>query len=265
MLGNVNDPLAKGVVGSLYDNGWFAPNLAANELKTRSFFCRFSKEILVRFLPFIEVRQYKPETNVYLKGKVGIVLGGTLMIRSHARDPNNIEKVAKYVTGDIIGFAEIDRGVTTMPDTWNHCINRVEVAIIDISKFRELWHLQESKLSRTFNESISVIPMFNVMSEQTKRLFLSELIHYHTFKPGKLILAQDRRSPFNFAHNTYMKNQPNVLYEAVIKEEEEDKNIKHFDEPLNSAFSKVLSKVATKVRANIVDQFKSRMKSKVIR
>ena len=62
-----------------------------------------------------------------------------------------------------------------------------------------------------------------------------------------------------------MRNQPNVLYEAVIKEEEEDKNIKHFDEPLNSAFSKVLSKVATNVRANIVEQFKSRMKSKVIR
>ena len=135
-----------------------------------------------------------------------MVLRGSVMIRSHIRDPNNIQKIAKYVAGDIMGFAEIDRGVTSMPDTWHHCMNRVEMAIIDIAKFRELWPLQKPKISRVLFESISVMPFFSLMCEQTKKLFTSELIVYSTFRPGQMILRQDRRSPFFCDHSAYMKD-----------------------------------------------------------
>jgi hypothetical protein len=69
------------------------------------------------------------------------------MIRSHCKDPNTVKILAKYQEGDIIGFAPIDRGISTYPDVWPHCVSEVEVALMDVEDFKELWGLQHGDLS----------------------------------------------------------------------------------------------------------------------
>ena len=72
---------------------------------------------------------------------MAVVLGGVVHIRNHAKNSEQAQIMAKYTAGDIIGFNDIDRGLSTLPDSWCHTISRVELAMISIEDFRVLWTL----------------------------------------------------------------------------------------------------------------------------
>lgn len=69
------------------------------------------------------VRQYEAGKNIYLKSEVAVILAGVVIIRNHSKNPNGVDYAAKYQAGDIMGFADIDRGITSLSDSWNHCLS----------------------------------------------------------------------------------------------------------------------------------------------
>ena len=93
------------------------------------------------------MKQYASTDNIHLENQVAVILEGFVMIRNHCKSANDVHILAKYKEGDIIGFSPIDRGISTLPDSWSHCISEVEVAIINIEDFKELWSLQNEHLS----------------------------------------------------------------------------------------------------------------------
>ena len=63
-----------------------------------------------------------------------IVLTGTVFTRRHS-NPNrhngaNAEVIIKHVEGDVIGYEEMDGGVTRHPDCWNITMSKVEVLVM---------------------------------------------------------------------------------------------------------------------------------------
>ena len=115
---------------------------------------------------------------------MAVILSGVVHIRNHAKRQEHAEIMAKYTAGDIIGFNEIDRGLSTLPDSWCHTENKVELALIDIEDFRNLWPLQNQDIPISQIQTIKSHPFFQYMSEQTVTLIISELIKPQSFKAG---------------------------------------------------------------------------------
>jgi hypothetical protein len=73
--------------------------------------------------------------------------------------------MAKYTAGDIIGFADIDRGLTSLPDSWCYTMNLVEVALIDRNDFKTLWTLQNQDTSKAKLQNMKQHLFFQYLSE----------------------------------------------------------------------------------------------------
>jgi hypothetical protein len=122
---------------------WIHKDLAVNELLKRNFFKRFSFNDLSKFISKMKVKQYRESKSlIYTEDKACIILSGSVMICSHAkslgREP---EIIAKLTSGDVLGLAEIDNGISTSLDNWNVSISSIEVIWMNKSDLRDIWPL----------------------------------------------------------------------------------------------------------------------------
>lgn len=119
-------------------NDWlykFERNIA-KELNRRSFFCRFDRSDIIKFLPKMKVKQHKKETIIFPENYVIILLSGlveTVMFDNNSRLSSLI---GRYQPGDILGYAEIDRGITAHSESWSTCLSDVEAIWMKPSDFK---------------------------------------------------------------------------------------------------------------------------------
>ena len=67
------------------------------------------------------------------------------MTRSHTQDPKTgapATLIAKNVSGSVLGFPQIDAGVSSHPDNWHMVRSSCEVMWMEPKTFRALWAIQ---------------------------------------------------------------------------------------------------------------------------
>ena len=99
-------------------------------LSTKPFFKRFNNikstegiATYSRVLKNAQVRLFKKDQVVFLRGEIGVVTMGSIEIRRH----NNKQLLKPYIVkkaveGDIIGFKEGDDNYTSSPLSWLVCL-----------------------------------------------------------------------------------------------------------------------------------------------
>ena len=116
---------------------------AAEELRTRHFFKRFSVEDIVKFLPKMKIGQQKPKSILFVETHACIIIQGMVNIRNHNRTKGGLTEIkAKCCSGDILGLDEIDGGLSTNSDSWNMVMSDIEVVWMEKADARALWNLQ---------------------------------------------------------------------------------------------------------------------------
>ena len=68
-------------------------------------------------------------------------MAGAVEVRAHTPHSRLSQLVCRYTVGDVLGFSEIDAGVTSQLMTWIQCISAVEVAWVDRAQFKKFWDL----------------------------------------------------------------------------------------------------------------------------
>ena len=92
---------------------------------------------------------YKPDEIVFIKDDICVILEGFVLNRSHIKGKAKgaiAENIAKYTSGDILGYAPIDKGVTINPDNWLLTQSHVEVLWIGRKDFDWLWAIQRNRV-----------------------------------------------------------------------------------------------------------------------
>ena len=120
--------------------------------------------------------------------------------------------MARLQVGDILGFSEIDNGLTTQQDAWCLCRGKVEAIWLDKEHVMRLWELQNfpsnimrmkkicQEVKKKENSSI-----LRNLSSRTINLLMFEGARIVTFKPGQKITSQISRSPYNKDHKEYFE------------------------------------------------------------
>jgi len=96
-------------------------------LKKKSFFCRFDVDVLKEFIPKMKVKIYEANSLIFCEDEVCIITGGMVIIQNFHNKFRSGKMMAKYTEGDIMGFAEIDNGMSNHKDSW--CMTHSEVEI----------------------------------------------------------------------------------------------------------------------------------------
>jgi hypothetical protein len=90
-------------------------------IRVKYFFRRFSQEHLRKYLEGATVQAHPKDDVIYLNGRVGVVIHGSVIVKNHPGD--NLCKprsIMKAVEGCILGFAAGENcgGLTCDPLTW---------------------------------------------------------------------------------------------------------------------------------------------------
>ena len=142
---NARQPIVRPLLGTYYENDKWYMGLAthaANELRGRSFFKRFTNEDIVQFLPKMRVEQFEPQQLIFPDYDVCIILAGLVETKYHKFGDRVPKPHAKYREGDVLGFIEGDNGATAHVETWSVCVSRTEVIWMSRADFAELWGIQ---------------------------------------------------------------------------------------------------------------------------
>jgi len=210
IYGCQNDPVARPLFGTFWDStskSWIYKfqNEIIEELRTRSFFKRFTAKDLAPFLAHMTVKQHSTQSIIFPDNSVCILLAGLVEVVHHKQGASKVELVGHYRTGDMLGFSKGDGGITQEVETWCKCISNVEAIWINRDQFTKLWANQHKYERRIFYESIKLQPIFSQFSELTLHLLAYELVEVRSFKSGEVIVRQHKRSALNPVHWTFFK------------------------------------------------------------
>ena len=67
-------------------NSWIIDEFAnmLDELKSKSFFCRFKISVLINLIPRMKVCSYKANEVIFVEEKIFVILNGHVALRNHA-------------------------------------------------------------------------------------------------------------------------------------------------------------------------------------
>ena len=66
-----------------------------------------------------EIRVVRESELVFLgEDEVAVLLVGYMILRNHSKSLLDASTIVKYGSGDIIGFEEIDGGISRNPESW---------------------------------------------------------------------------------------------------------------------------------------------------
>ena len=217
---NIHAPIKRPLLGTYYQHGkkWnlnLAEN-AAEELRRRSFFKRFSNADIVQFLPKMKVKQYKPESVIFPDFDVCIVLEGLVESKFHVFGDRVPKPLAKYGEGDILGFNHGDNGNTAHVETWSFSRSRVEVIWMKRDDFNELWQIQARNPKKMLCQIVRMQSCFKNCNELTVHLLAFELLQQRHFKAGEPIMKTNKRSILNQEHKQKLQVQTNAIQRRVL-------------------------------------------------
>ena len=196
---------------------WRHPKDAALELHTRSFFCRFPPEDLQRFLPKMVVRHHPAGSAIFADAQVCVVLGGMVESKQHLAGRRVPLPVNKFRRGDILGFDQGDGGQTSNVNTWSTCASAVEAIWMEPGDFADLWHLQNKHPRKLVCDVIRMQACFAACTDVTLHMLAFELLELRRFKPGEIMVRQNKRSPVNEHHAPYLVSQTNALMSSALQ------------------------------------------------
>lgn len=83
----------------------------------------------------MKIKQFQPNEIVFVDEEVGVILEGTVHLKSHSEKIIPPKLIAKFQEGDIIGFDKGDRGLSTKIESWIVTKSPTEIAFIDKNMF----------------------------------------------------------------------------------------------------------------------------------
>lgn len=140
MYGMKDDPIARQLTKTFWnadESSWlykFEDDII-EELRTRSFFKRFTATDLKPFLSKMSVKQNSYGQYLFPINQVCVLLAGAIEVNYHEGSCAESHQIGRFQTGDIIGFAQGDGGITTNVQTWIVCISNVEAIWMDERDF----------------------------------------------------------------------------------------------------------------------------------
>jgi hypothetical protein len=96
--------------------------------------------------PFVKkmtVKQHSFNSFIFTENQVCILLSGSVEMNYHTEKVNVVKPVGKFHVGDILGFKQGDRGMTTNVQAWAICTSAVEAIWMNPKDFAFLWAKQQ--------------------------------------------------------------------------------------------------------------------------
>ena len=91
----------------------------------------------------MEICKYGKNDIVYLNEKVGVIITGSVFVRTHSYDMMKPRLLFKAVEGGILGHSDTDNGVTNDAQTWILVQEHTEIAFFKKNCFNKLWIAQK--------------------------------------------------------------------------------------------------------------------------
>jgi CRP-like cAMP-binding protein len=131
------------------------------------------------------------------KDEVAIVVSGQMYLFLHSEDVACPQLSSILNPGDIIGFKEIDNGLSCDEHAWICTPHPTDIFKMSKEYMKYLWHKMKMYDNSAIVDILQKNPSFQKMSEQTLFKISQDLIHIREFKSGDKISPQDKRSVFN--------------------------------------------------------------------
>lgn len=112
------------------------------QVKDRPFFNRFSKEVLIKYLNGAEVEYYKENEIMFMKGRVGIITHGSVVLKSHQEQIMNPTSLGRFKVGQVLGHGQSDGQISTNSHTWFTSFEKTEMVFFKFEVFQRLWDIQ---------------------------------------------------------------------------------------------------------------------------
>ena len=194
-------------------------------LDRAAFFKRFAnlkvpanRSLYAQVLRRAEVELYARDQAVFLKGRVGVVTGGSLEVRRHvATDLLKPYIVKKAIAGDVLGFAEGDDNASGGPLSWLVSIQAgTEVVFLSQDDWLAVWNLQKKFAEQqVVLQKLEQNAYFASLHTVTKYHLVYESLELKMYFPGQLIMSVHERSPLCREFQEYYRPGPSKFRREI--------------------------------------------------
>jgi len=208
-----------------YDS-WWKHDEFLSHLQNHKFFNIFTLEQLTNTLVCknendeetlsLQLLTYRANSVMFMeKGKVGVLLGGSIELNSHKDDINSPITLSNLKEGDIIA-SPFDTGASSQQESWLISKCKTIVAVMSKIQYVKLWkeyHKPKMQLRQSF---VSTLHIFNCLSAQTK-FKVYNLCQRKKYNKGELICSQNKSSDFNFNYICFRESQASKVQAELAK------------------------------------------------
>eukprot|EP00347_Sterkiella_histriomuscorum_P021543 403333609 len=185
-------------------------------IMNKSFFKRFQTNEMEEYLSKASVERFQKDDLVFLNNRVGVVLNGSIMVRSHAQDLMKPMTMCKAIEGYILGYDEIDEKLTTHSQTWLIVQEPTEVVFFRTKSFHKLWRHQKLQTDKQIViAKLQKNDFFGSLDQQSLHTLVYEGIQERHYQPGQLIVSQSQRSVLNYKYLQLFQSQQSKLKKDI--------------------------------------------------
>ena len=183
-------------------------------------------------------------------------------MKSHSENILPPKLLAKYLQGDVLGYDEVDQGLSSKVETWNLVKHPTEVAVfkkIDFdvifliySSKQFVWSQQEHNNNAIMVGIVKSHSIFSFLCEQTIYLLAFELIKVKKYPPGSLIMSQSKRSPLNTGYKAMFEHRMNNL--QIAMKEQNEKLVAVEEDIKVSQYGLMMQQLSTKINQKLKER-----------
>jgi len=119
--------------------------------------------------------------------EVAIVVSGRLFLYSHSEDVASPCISAILNAGDIIGFDEIDNGLSNDEHSWISAPHQADIFVLSKEYLKYLWDKMKKFDNSVLVDLFQSSPSMRKMSEQSLWKLSQDLVQIKEFAPGEII------------------------------------------------------------------------------